>query len=543
MGLTGAFSLVLHGHIPYVRLRYFRGEAWVHEALLHSTVPLLQALHTLAADHLNCHVTLSFSPVLLEQLADPALTTRFDAFITERIAAAERDVAHYSSDIFDEHLRYLATTYRDRFAALREFWHDTLHADAIGALRLLQDAGHIEIATSAATHAYLPLLPASSIQAQVRAGLATHERHFGRPARTFMLPEHAYAPGLETLLERHGIGLLFVEGHAVRGGEPTGAATGDVFGGMGAVKRQYTITDRFSQPIRATSTRDAYTVGTSSVVALARSHSASYQVWGQVLGYPGDFDYRDFHRKSGTSRLNYWRVTGTATPDEQKEAYHPEWAAYKVEQHAEHFAHMVSDLLRNYHTKYGKQGIVMASYPMELFGWRWHEGVDWIGAMLRHLSYNRDVLTATASEAIALVPPVGPLDLYESSWGAGGRHFNWHNIDTAWMWDEIRAAADRMAALATRFADSTDAATAATLAQCARECLLLQSGDWQSLISTGEARMFAISRFAQHQERFAYFADVLERGESAPQAAAEFFERDHVFPDIQPAWFVPPTQE
>jgi len=543
VGLTGVFSLVLHGHIPYVRMRYFRGEAWLHEALLFTYLPLLQTLYTLQEDNVNTHVTLSFSPVLLEQLADPDLIARFDAFLDQRIAAAESDIAYYGGDAFNEHLRYLAAVQRDAFNEARAFWHERIDGSLIGALRLLQDAGRIEIACSAATHAYLPLLPESAVQAQIRAGIAAYTRHFGRPPISFMLPEHAYLPGLENVLERAGIGLFFVEGHAVRGGEPTGAATGDVFGGYGAVKRQYAITDRFAADIRPNSTRDAYTVGSSRVVALARSHSASYQVWGDVLGYPGDFDYRDFFRKAGTSRLNYWRVTANNIADEQKDYYHPDWAGYKIDQHAEHFAHMVGDLLRNYQAKHNKRGIVMVSYPMELFGWRWHEGIDWIGATLRQLAYNPEVRVATASEAVTLIPPVGALALHESSWGAGGRHFNWNNTDNAWMWDEIRLCADRMETLSVRYASTTDADTAATLAQAARECLLLQSGDWQLLIATGEARMYAITRFAQHVERFDYFAEILERGESAPAAAAEFYALDRVFPDIDPAWFAAPRKE
>lgn len=539
MGLTGAFALVLHGHLPYVRMRYYRGETWLHEALLFSYLPTLEALHAMHDEGIPVHVTLSFSPVLLEQLAAPEVLTHFDEFVADRIRAANDDIAYYEGEAFNEHLRFLALDQRERFEAARNFLRDRLNGDIIGALRLMQEQGQVEIAASAATHAYLPLLHRpSSLEAQIKTGLTVYDRLFKRQATSFCLPDHAYRPGLEEALARHGIKVFFVEGHAVRGGEPSGAATGDVFGGYGSVKAQYSIIDRFNEDPRELSTRYAYTVGKSSVAVLARSHSASYQVWGSVLGYPGDFDYRDFHRKSGTSHLQYWRVTGKSIADQQKDYYHPDWAGYKIDQHAEHYAHMIGDLLRLHQGHRGTPGIVMVSYPLELFGWRWFEGVAWLSNMLRQINYNPDIRVLTATEAITAQPPKQSIDLYESSWGAGGRHFNWNNIDNAWMWEVVDSCAARMETLAARY-NQPSPEEAETLAQAAREILLMQSGDWQLLISTGEAPMFAIQRFAQHVERFTYFAEALEKGGADAHAAQEFYERDQVFADIDYAWFRP----
>ncbi|MBK8027547.1 MAG: DUF1957 domain-containing protein [Chloroflexi bacterium] len=542
MGATGAFTFVLHGHLPYVRMRYFRGEAWLHEALLFSYLPLLETLYALHDEGVRANLTLSFSPVLLEQLASPGLLEHFDAFVAERTAAAEADIAYYEGEAYNEHLRYLAIYQRELFAAAQRFYKERLRGDLIGGLRLLQENGAVEIAASAATHAYLPLLEqGSSVHAQLHAGLRSYHRLFGRRATSFMLPEHGYRPGIEDELAKHGIQVFFVEGHAIRGGDPTGAATGDVLGGLGAVKRQYAITDRFLADVQLdASTRNAYTVGKSTTAVLGRSASASTQVWGELLGYPGDFDYRDFHRKAGTSRLQYWRVTGKNVGDEQKDYYHPDWASYKIEQHAEHFVHVVGDLLRGHYQRHTHSGIVMVSYPMELFGWRWHEGILWLGQTLRQFHATPDIQLTTATEAIQLFPPVGPIDLFESSWGAGGRHFNWNNIDTAWMWSEIARCEARMEALAVRYTEPT-ADEALVLAQAARETLLMQSGDWQLLISTGEARMFAMHRFTQHVERFEALADSLDSGEVDSDTAQEYFERDQLFPDIDYRWFRPRT--
>ena len=46
--------------------------------------------------------------------------------------------------------------------------------------------------------------------------------------------------------------------------------------------------------------------------------------------------------------MPYWRVTGEKVDPINRDAYHPDWAAYKIEQHAEHFAHLGDNQLRRY---------------------------------------------------------------------------------------------------------------------------------------------------------------------------------------------------
>src|SRR5690606_5850833 len=124
--------------------------------------------------------------------------------------------------------------------------------DIIGAFKRLQNDGFIEIITSAATHAYLPLLGRdSSIAAQVQTGVASYQRHFGRRPSSFWLPECAYRPayyaqnhtrpGLETFLAEQDLGLFFTETHTITGGQPVGMAAGDIVGPYGQIKRRYVI--------------------------------------------------------------------------------------------------------------------------------------------------------------------------------------------------------------------------------------------------------------------------------------------------------------
>src|SRR4029079_8025271 len=107
---------------------------------------------------------------------------------------AESDVVRFRRNGEDER-EHTASFYHDRFTWLLDIFRNRFGRDIIGAFRWLQDNGYVELATSAATHGYLPLFARdSSIAAQVRTGVRAYKRHFGRDPEAFWLPECAYRP-------------------------------------------------------------------------------------------------------------------------------------------------------------------------------------------------------------------------------------------------------------------------------------------------------------------------------------------------------------
>jgi 1,4-alpha-glucan branching enzyme len=275
----------------------------------------------------------------------------------------------------------------------------------------------------------------------------------------------------------------------------------------------------------------------SGVAVVARNNRTGMQVWSADWGYPGDFDYREFHKKDGRSGLQYWRVTGKVDLGE-KDYYHPEWAAAKVEQHAGHFVDLVHDLLREFHRSTGQVGLIASNYDAELLGHWWFEGVDWIRAVLRRLAQSQEVWLTTAREFLEAYPPTEVLVLPESSWGLGGGHWTWDNPETHWMWEPIHAAEARMERLAARYPEA-DAETARVLNQAARELLLLQASDWPFLVTTGQARAYAIERFTTHLERFEALCRSVEAGRPDGDLAEAYWELDKVFPDLDYRWWAP----
>lgn len=530
------------------------GEEWIHEAAAETYVPLLNALYDLRDEGIPFKMTMSLTPILTEQLADVDIQQHFVVYLEQEIQAARRDIPRFG-EAGDAHAEYLATFYRDFYTSVRDSFLERFAGDIVGAFRHLQDEGYLEIVTSAATHGYLPLLARdSSVYGQLRTGVESYRRHFGRAPRAIWLPECAYRPayidedgtvrpGLEEFLAGLGITCFFVETHAIEGGRPVGKAAGDsVIGPYSMIRRKYVIPAVDVPGSGGTTFRAYYVVSRTGdltdppVATIGRNNRTGQQVWSAQWGYPGDADYREFHKKDPESGLQYWRVTGPNVDLGAKDYYHPDWAAHKVEEHSWHFAGLVEDLVTSYHKESGDYGIVASNYDTELFGHWWFEGIDWIKGVLRLLSASDTVDLVTASEFLDVHPPAEAMAVPESSWGAGGTHWTWDNDEVKWVWGFIHDAERRMERLVASYSDAQGQFEEA-LNQAARELLLLQSSDWPFLMTTGQAKEYATERFQNHLQRFTELVEALERGEPNAGRVEEIYEADKVFPDIAYSWF------
>jgi 1,4-alpha-glucan branching enzyme len=547
---AGAFTFVLHSHLPYCRRagRWPHGEEWIHEAASETYLPLIDALRGLQRERLPVRLTLGLTPVLVEQLADPLVLANLVDFMTERRDNASEDVRRFERE-GDAERGAIAGWYERWYTRLLRLFQEDLGGDIIGAFRALQDAGVIEVATSAATHGYLPLMTRdSTIRAQIGTGVRAYARHFGRAPRSFWLPECAYRPayvtegaegplirpGLEQYLEEFGVKVFFVETHTIEGGRPVGKAAGDAVGPYAEIARRWVVPLPPASAPTSHDTYHPYWVTQPHVAAIGRNNRTGLQVWSAQHGYPGEARYREFHKRDGVSGLHYWRVTGPKVDLGDKGLWNPPEAFGHVHQHADHFADLVAGLLTQYRHEHGASGIISAAFDTELFGHWWFEGVDWLCEVLRRLAARPEVELTSAGAYVEQHPPELVLNLPESSWGEGGGHFVWDNADTRWVWPVIHAAEERIERVVARYAGATGAAKE-IVDQAGREALLLQSSDWPFLITTGQARDYAAERFQTHAERFEQLCDLLERGDTGDEAVAlarRYWELDKVFPDI-----------
>ncbi len=548
--MKGYFGLVLHSHLPYVRRagRWPHGEEMLHEAILDTYLPLIAALEELAAEGVRFGLTLGITPILAEQLADPDILAGFDVYLAERLSLAELDARRFDQ-AGDRVMAGLARFWAGHFGRLRARF-EAYGRQLIPRLRALADAGYVELIGGPATHPYLPLLERdSSIYGQLRTGLEAHRRLFGRQPEGVWLPECGYRPafihpetgirkpGLEEFLEAQGVRFFFTDTRPIEGGELVGKTAGEVIGPYAVPERRRVAPER---PVsgRGTTFRP-YWVGDSGVAVFGREEKTGLQVWSATQGYPGDFYYREFHRRDPVSGLRYWRVTDASGDLGRKLPYEPERARERLEAHADHFVAILEERLAGYFQEAGRPGIVVAAYDTELFGHWWFEGCDWLAGVFRRLARHPWVEAVRVGRYLDEYPPEAAIHLPESSWGEGGGHYTWNNDTNRWMWPHIHAAERMMERLAA-VGNDLAGGLGDFLRQAARELLLLQASDWPFLISTGQAADYGARRFQEHLARFHRLAAVILRGFADPsdrQFLKVVAEQDNPFEFIDFWWF------
>ncbi len=566
----GAFTFVLHGHLPYVLTHgtWPHGSDMLFECAAESYLPILQTFERLVGEGVSPKVTLGITPVLAEQLADGDFKQHFVDYLDMRIRAAAEDGDQFRKDD-DDAGADLAHMWREHFTQAKRAFLEDYSADLIAAFRRLQDDGHIEVITSAATHGYLPLLGTDeSMQAQVKQAVSSYRRHFGRQPRGFWLPECAYRPryawasplpeagpqeptlrkGVEEFLAENGLQYFIVDTATVLGGAATGVYV-ERFEGLQRLWEQFRASYK-PGPVAADKTPyEAYLVHSAvedrpPVAVFGRDERTGIQVWSGQHGYPGDGWYLDFHKKRFPGGHRYWRVTSAESDLGAKERYEPQRAAARVRENADHFCGLVHDILTQHHAESGRYGIVCAPYDAELLGHWWFEGPEWLYRTLRGISMNPAVDLVTGSEYLDAHTPETAVALPEGSWGQGGFHWIWLNDWTTWIWRRIYAAELDFPHLARQALASGDEALREIVAQAARELLLLEASDWPFLISTWSARDYAEHRAAFHHDTYSRLVDMARRRLAGGALSAEdegFVERcskqDGLFPDLDLAWW------
>ena len=303
-----SFCLVLHLHMPFVvnHGMWPHGSRWLCEAIVDAYLPLVDLLDRMRGRGVRPSWNLSVSPVLAEQLASPKVRTATREFLTHRLAACADD-RYYFERRQHEPLVGLTHHWETHLRTLQAVW-DRIDGNLLRSLREFQAQGLIELITSAASHAYLPLLGQDeSIHLQIRQGVECHRRHFGVHPRGLWLPECGYRPryewrapagigetgdrrlrpGIEEFLPSHGLG-FFVLDHSLIADVPPSSWYREVFGGIRRLPRAR-VGRSGERRFRSAHTpyRVASRTGTGEATAFIRDAGISAMVWSRDTGYPG----------------------------------------------------------------------------------------------------------------------------------------------------------------------------------------------------------------------------------------------------------------
>jgi 1,4-alpha-glucan branching enzyme len=433
------------------------GEEWLWEAVATVYLPLLDLLATTEAP-----ITVGLTPVLCDQLETlpGEAGRRLLGFLRETRREVHREDADGLRRTGETQLAAeVVRAAGDYEGAIDAF--DRRGADLVGAFARLASETPMELWTSAATHALLPLLATDAgMRLQLATGIASHERRFGAYGGGLWLPECAYVPGLERELSAHGARAICVDQTAAWG--------------LGAPDHL--------EPV----------LTPSGVVAVPIDWQTIQLVWNDRSGYPVDGAYRDYHRRT-VHDLRPWCNGGGA--------YDPERAAARAREHARDFVERCLARLADHARERGRPGLLCCALDTELLGHWWYEGQTWLAAVIDEARVQGLELT-TVTEGIERTEPVQrPLE--PSSWGTDKDFSTWDSPRVAPLAFAARGAELRTVAAAHGAGGDgppgADSSRRPALERAARELLALQASDWAFQVSGELAADYPWRRVAAHE--------------------------------------------
>ena len=464
----GALALVLHSHMPYVEGfgTWPFGEEWLWEAMACVYLPLLRALR-------SAPVTVGLTPVLCDQLEalEGEAGERYLRFLREVRAPIHVEDAE-GLEAAGEHalaaeVRRAASDYREADRAFVE-----LDGRLLPAFRDLSLRGPVELWTSAATHAVLPLLATDAgLRLQVGTGVRSHERRFGDGwSGGFWLPECAYREGLERELAEYGVRAFCIDQT-----NALGLASFDQL-----------------EPIATA----------AGPVAVPIDWDLISLVW-DPKGYPAHPTYRNYHGRT-VHDLRPWNNGG--------EPYRHWEALVLARSHAREFVAHAASRLDAYRADRDRPGLLCCALDAELLGHWWYEGVAWLQFVIDEARL-QGVPLVTLPDALEGIEPV-ERPIADSTWGEG------KDLST---WDSARVA--EIAFSARRAEVETVAVAAATrtrgpaLDRAVRELLALQASDWAFQVTHELAADYPLERVREHSRELVVALEALKDSGSVADAA------------------------
>jgi len=445
------------------------------------------------------------------------LQDRYLRHLEALIELAEREAhrTHWEKPFND-----LAVFYLQRFKSIRQFYLGC-NRNLIERFRRLQEAGCLEIITSAATHAVLPLLAnhPPSLRAQVLVARDHYRTCFGRNPRGFWLPECAYSEGLENVLQQAGVCWFITDTHGILHARP---------------RPRYGM---FAPILTA-----------NAVAAFGRDLDSAKQVWSRHEGYPGDLRYRDFYRdigfdldldylrshlpagdKRSFTGIKYYRVTGNGTG---KEVYDRKAALHAADDHADDFLRARISQIERLSEILDRPPFVLCPYDAELFGHWWYEGPEFLDYFVRKTYYDQNAFALITPEHYLMRHPSNQVATpAASSWGEDGYWGVWLNEKNQWIYPHLDIAQDRMSELARRSVQP-DTLQERALKQAARELLLAQSSDWPFILRAGTSPDYARKRINNHLLRFTSLFEQLNSNSVDEHSLSALESSDNIFPEI-----------
>ncbi|AEF86009.1 glycoside hydrolase, family 57 [Treponema primitia ZAS-2] len=517
MSKPRVISILLNLHKPFVRhpeASQALEEQWFFETLSDTCLPLLELFDRLDAEHIPFRMALALSPTLCHLLRDELLLERYLQFVDRQIEFGVQELDRSSSD---PELHRLALEFYDRAVDKRVLFTERYEGNILKIFDYYQRKGRLELLTTAATYAFLPLYTGypEAIQAQMEVAIASHRILFGRTPHGFWLPELGWSPEIDRYLRSYNFSYTIVDSHSLLLGEP-GASRGSF-----------------------------YPVSTpTGVFALARDFYARRELEGLQ-----DPLYRDYYRDAGydlpaesvksflepsgarkATGYKYWAV---GDKSKNKQLYDPALARERAREHARSF--LDSRMSRLTAAGEHQDGIPLSlcAYDGDSFGRFWYEGPDFLEALFREGAKQEGLQFMTPVEYLYKQDALGFETMMPefSSWGTNGYAEMWLDASNDWLYRHAIRSLDRMIELAERFPDDSGLKERA-LNQAAREILLVQSSDWPKMLYEQKNSAYARNQIETALRNFTTIYEALGSSYISTEWLTTLERRHNIFPTI-----------
>ncbi|MFA5161749.1 MAG: 1,4-alpha-glucan branching protein domain-containing protein [Elusimicrobiales bacterium] len=464
MSAKGLLSFVICAHKPFARQGEngdCAGEEGFFSAVANTYAPLVDMAERLSRDNIRPAFTVSLSPSLCAMLEDEQLGGRLRSYI--------------EAGLGDESAAFAHLRYESALAVL-----DRYSGDLVTPLKQLQQNGQIEVITSTATHAVLPLFihPECS-RAQVSVAGADYQERFSRKTRGLWLAGGAFEPRLSQYMQLAGINYVFLPARSFECARP---------------KPKYGL-------------------------------YAPARLAGGALAFACDAaSLEDCLSFSGSGGGVYLDCASFG-------AYDAQAASRVARAHAEYFLRRRLEQAEAADRASGIRPVITCACDADLFGGKWFEGLEFLEHVIRFIRQERLPLQMVcAGEAVeaAQAAVSGEIEPDAASLSGGGYFEQWLSPDNDWIYPRLNAAAEKMVELANRFQfQDVGHIEKRALNQAARELMLAQSSDWA--MQGGGASGCGGGRVLEHCGNFDRLAAMVCARNIDEAALRDMETRDNIF--------------
>jgi 1,4-alpha-glucan branching enzyme len=528
MSKGSVISIVLNAHLPFIRCTggplappdnaaENSEERWFFEALSETYLPLLQVFDRLDRDRVPFRLAIVLSPTLCHMMRDEALIGRYLEYVDRRIEFGRQEIERTGGS---PEMNRLARLFYDQAVDNRVLFTERCGGKLLKVFDYYQKKGRLELLTTAATYAFLPLYAAypEALQAQLEVAIASHRSLFGINSQGFWLPEMGWAAEIDEYLRAYNFSYTLVDTHSLLLGSPPAARA-------------------CFYPVKTP----------GGIFVLARDFYAQEDMGAREGRYCPD--YRDYHEDAGyelpaslvrpflgtggvrtPTGYKYWAA---GLPGAKKQRYDPPAALAAAREHARSFLEARISRLAQAEQLMEETPISLCAFNADALGRFWYEGPHFLESLFRLGAHRGEVRFMTPAEYLykqdlLSLQTVAP---EFSSWGPSGYAEMWLDSSNDWLYPHGVRSLERMIELAERFPNDSGLKERA-LNQAAREILLVQASDWPRMLYLGESSQYARAQIEMALRNFTTIYESLGSNYISTEWLTSLEKRHNIFPAI-----------